>query len=128
MLGVMLLSGIFPNKLSYPRARRAIPWSINLASNDLNRDIPWMSRFSRLANQTALDQLLTAAWEQSLLVSVGMIYIDKLEISRWCVLKLHDGGHYMITSRQKGVRYTSLSKMWHSQHVYIIYLSTETGN
>ena len=46
--------------------------------------------------------------------------------------KIPDGGHYMIIGRDGGggggVRYTSLSKMWDSQLVYIINLATETGS
>ena len=36
--------------------------------------------------------------------------------------ELPDGGHYMITGRHAGVRFTSLSKMLDSQLVYIKYI------
>ena len=39
----------------------------------LHSQIPWMSRVARLANERALDHALTADWEHSLLVSVGML-------------------------------------------------------
>ena len=46
----------------------------------------------------------------------------------WLCTKIPDGGHYMITGRYEGIQYTSLSKMWDSQLVYIIHLAAETGD
>ena len=84
LLGIMLLSSSLASYLTHEPTGRYLALS-TYRPTILYRDIPWMSRVSRPANQTAFDQLLTAAWEKSLLVSVGMIYIDKLQISRWCV-------------------------------------------
>ena len=46
----------------------------------------------------------------------------KLGISRWCLCVPNFLHTMMITGRHEGVRYTSLSKMWDSQLVYIIHL------
>ena len=96
----------------------------------LNSQIPWMSRVSRPANQRPLDQALTAGWEHSLLVSVGMIdQIDRwarnLTLMSLCSQlpewrPLYD---YWLPWRNS-VHVTV--QMRDSQLVYIIHLATET--
>ena len=70
----------------------------------------------------------SASMIQSLHVSVDIIAIENLRISRWCHIVPNSLYIIMITGRHEGVRYTSLSKMWDFQLVYIIHLATETGN
>ena len=104
LIAITPTKSISHNKLSYPRARSAIPCFIEHSVQlfEKERYIECHSSQDR-----PISQRLIAGSQQSLLVSAGLIdRTDKLGISRWChcVPSSLNGGHYMITDRHGETR------------------------